>query len=584
MTICYCTKAECQALAAQIARLEARLANLESRFNTHVKLPIPDAHKYTPPRQPEGDWCTKTECREIEEIASTALRTANRVEGDLRRHKNQDIPAAHKYKPKVAVNMSGSFSGNNIKIFTRVDVDGSSDNGSVTLSFNPNVSVEFSLAASANGTLKGFSKVCVWGVCASASSSVRIPIATLTPTPTLPPITLPPVRVPTPTITLPRINIPSPTITSPTLPRVGVGGGGAVSEPQRITCSLSGKFNPNSCTLTLTFSVNSCTKTISIKMNCKDYTPILNRIESKLGSPLPVYRGSYRDPQEEGEWYRYGRDITSNPSSIGSALGILSAQIEDAHKDIVKGIESKSILTSLPLPKICQINEDTGEREIVEATIEEMGFDADIPWIDREVVRPYLIEKLLDYLFNFSAKFTENTQETLCDLDTSCSVLMPDPSTPLNTVGSYLLFTWVLEEDPRVNIYQTTGQLRNPIEELTTISTGQWDNYFQGIYKIVGLQYSTYWTNESTKEPLIKGWFLNEIEAVRYFTSMQTLTTDTPTPNNNPRFSKVTNANTRIANVGKRLILRKVCYGTYGTGNDDRLVFNAVHSWKNPYI
>jgi hypothetical protein len=584
VTVCYCTKEECQALAAKISLLEGRLANLEARFNTHTRQPIPDAHRYTPPKEPKGDWCTKEECKEIYGIATTALGVANRVDADLRSHKTKDIPDAHKYKPKVNVSMSGSTSGNSIKVFTRVDVDGSSGNDSVVLTLTPNVTVEFSLAASADGTLKGFSKVCLWGICASASSRVKLPINTPTPPPI---VVLPPISIRPPTINLPRVPIPSlpripiPTVPTPTLPRGGVA---PTAESQKISCNLTGIFNPSSCTLTLTLTVNSCSKTISIKMNCKDYTAILNRIEQKLGSPLPIYRGSYRDPSEEGEWYGYERDITSQPSSIGSALGILSAQVEDMHKDVVKGIEGKSTLPELPLPKVCQVNPTTGEKEIVQASLQQMGFGAVIPWLGREVVRDFLTGKLLDYIFDFITKGSESTQETVCSLDTSCQVLLPDPSTPLNTVGSYLLFTWVLEEDPRPSTYQTTGQLRNPIEELKTISSGQWGTYFQSIYKIIGLQYSTYWSEESTKEPLVKGWYLNEEEAVRYFTSIRTLTADTPTPNNNPRYSKVTNANTRIANIGKKLILRKVCYGTYGTGSDDRVAFKAIHSWKNPYI
>ena len=588
MTVCYCTKQECQELAAKIALLEGRLANLEARFNTHTRQPIPDAHRYTPPRQPEGDWCTKDECREIKGIASTALTIANRVDSDLRVHKTKDIPEAHKYKPKVNVSMSGSTSGNTIKVFTRVDVDGSSGNDSVVLTLRPTVRVEFSLAASRDGTIKGFSKVCVWDVCASDSASVKLPINSNRP-PILPPTVpnLPPrppiVVIPTlprPSLpTLPRI--PLPNLPVPTTPRGGIA---PLSEPQKISCNLSGKFNPSSCTLTLTLTVNSCSKTISIKMNCKDYTTILNRIEQKLGSSLPIYRGSFRDPSDEGEWYGYERDITSQPSSIGSALGILSAQIEDVHKDVVKGIEAKAVLPDLPLPKVCQVNPTTGEREIVQASLQQMGFGSAISWVGREVVLPYLTNKLLDYIFDFITKGSESTQETVCSLDTSCQVLLPDPSTPLNTVGSYLLFTWVLEDDPRPSVYQTTGQLRNPIEELRTASSSQWNQYFQSIYKIIGLQYSTYWSEESTKEPLVKGWYLNEEEALRYFASIRTLTTDTPTTNNNPRYSKVTNANTRIANIGKKLILRKVCYGTYGTGSDDLTRFNAVHSWKNPYI
>jgi hypothetical protein len=169
-------------------------------------------------------------------------------------------------------------------------------------------------------------------------------------------------------------------------------------------------------------------------------------------------------------------------------------------------------------------------------------------------------------------------QRKICpaDDDQDCMVLLPDPSLPLTTRGHYLLFSWVLEETPNVAVYQTTSQLRNPIDALR-LPGNYWNEYFQPIYKIIGKQFGSYFSEENNKEPLIKGWFLNIAEANRFFNQMRPLTKDTPRNEGNPRFPVVTNAVVPIVNVGKKLILRKVCYGFYNEGE-----FKKVHSWHRP--
>ena len=168
-------------------------------------------------------------------------------------------------------------------------------------------------------------------------------------------------------------------------------------------------------------------------------------------------------------------------------------------------------------------------------------------------------------------------QRKICPADDQdCLVLLPDPSLPLTTRGHYLLFSWVLEENPNVAVYQNHTQLRNPIDALR-VAGNHWNQYFEPIYKIIGKQYGTYHSEENNGEPLIKGWFFDIDEANRFFNQMRTLTKDTPRNEGNPRFSVVTNAVVPIVNVGKKLILRKVCYGFYNEGS-----FTKVHSWHRP--
>ncbi|BBG57962.1 hypothetical protein [uncultured phage] len=169
-------------------------------------------------------------------------------------------------------------------------------------------------------------------------------------------------------------------------------------------------------------------------------------------------------------------------------------------------------------------------------------------------------------------------QRKICpaDDDQDCMVLLPDPSLPLTTRGHYLLFSWVLEENPNVSAYQNHTQLRNPIDALR-VAGNHWNQYFEPIYKIIGKQFGSYFSEQPAKRPLIEGWFLDVAEANRFFNQMRILTKDTPRENDNPRFPMITNSTVPIVNVGKKIILRKVCYGYYDEGD-----FKKVHSWHRP--
>ena len=169
-------------------------------------------------------------------------------------------------------------------------------------------------------------------------------------------------------------------------------------------------------------------------------------------------------------------------------------------------------------------------------------------------------------------------QRKICpaDDDQDCMVLLPDPSLPLTTRGHYLLFSWVLEENPKVSVYQNHTQLRNPIDALR-VAGNHWNQYFEPIYRILGQQYGTYFSDQNSREPLVKGWFLNIPEGERFFNQMKALTKDTPRNEGNPRFAIVGNDSVPIVNAGKKIILRKVCYGFYNEGK-----FIKVHSWHRP--
>jgi hypothetical protein len=159
-----------------------------------------------------------------------------------------------------------------IKLFTRVDVDGSSGNDSATFEFKPSVSVDFSLAANGDGTLKGFSKVCVLGACGSDSATVKLPTSRNDPPLNLPRLpnlpSLPSLpglpsfpRLPNFGLPNPGIRIPVPTgVRLPGLPfggsRGGGGSGAAIDDAlKNLPVTVSHQWNSQIGQLTTTVKV-----------------------------------------------------------------------------------------------------------------------------------------------------------------------------------------------------------------------------------------------------------------------------------------------------------------------------------------
>lgn len=179
-------------------------------------------------------------------------------------------------------------------------------------------------------------------------------------------------------------------------------------------------------------------------------------------------------------------------------------------------------------------------------------------------------------------------QEDICQIEqkeseTDCLVLLPDPKL-FYDAGKFLVFSWVLESNPKVIVYQTHTQLRNPIPALQVTpdpDTDYWSIYFADIYRIMGKQWSMYWATDSQQEPLIKGWFLSEFEAIRFFNSMLPLTTSSPRNENNPQFRRVDRDAMQIEYTGDKLILKRVCYAEKDA-NTDKL--KKLHGWGNPNL
>ncbi|MGL5874011.1 MAG: hypothetical protein ACRC2R_16855 [Xenococcaceae cyanobacterium] len=204
-----------------------------------------------------------------------------------------------------------------------------------------------------------------------------------------------------------------------------------------------------------------------------------------------------------------------------------------------------------------------------------------------QIVETRNYTKLEEALYGLYDRFN-SVQQNICELkvepaETDCLVLLPDTNVYYNA-GKFLTFSWVLESNPKVSVYQNHTQLRNPIpalQETPDPDTDYWGIYFNDKYKILGKQYARTMSSDSTKVPLIEGWFLNENEAMRFFNSMQSLTTSVPNSENNPRYPKVNNNTMHIENTGEKLILKRVCYAEKDA-NTDKL--KKLHGWSNPNL
>lgn len=170
-------------------------------------------------------------------------------------------------------------------------------------------------------------------------------------------------------------------------------------------------------------------------------------------------------------------------------------------------------------------------------------------------------------------------QKKLCELEVNdCTVLLPDQAV-YYTAGSFLVFTWVLEENPNSAIYQTQTQLRNPLAIFESPDDSLWNTYFSNIYVIRGTQWGTYWSEDSNKVPLIQGWFLDKNEASRFFAQMNQLSQSIPLSSGNPRFSDVVNSAMDISHTGKKLILKRVCFAQKNPLTDK---LEKKHGWRKP--
>ncbi len=174
----------------------------------------------------------------------------------------------------------------------------------------------------------------------------------------------------------------------------------------------------------------------------------------------------------------------------------------------------------------------------------------------------------------------------ICEIkiqETDCMILMPDTKLYYDA-GKFLIFSWVLESNPDVHAYQTHSQIRNPIPALQATpdpTTDYWGIYFESIYKILGTQYANYWATDSKQNPLLRGWFSSETEALRFFNQMQSLTTSIPKSTDNPRYRKVDNDAMNISNIGQKLILKRVCYAEKDADTDQ---LRKKHGWRNPNL
>ncbi|WP_107666491.1 hypothetical protein [Cyanothece sp. BG0011] len=176
--------------------------------------------------------------------------------------------------------------------------------------------------------------------------------------------------------------------------------------------------------------------------------------------------------------------------------------------------------------------------------------------LEEEINQP--IDSLASGLYYLNSQLYD-IQNKVCELEIDCGQLLPTDLAIWVNYGYYILFYWKWE-NKEVKTGLNFTQLPEPIDALINpidINT-VWDQYFQGIYRIIGEQFS-FLHIDNVKTPIYRGWFLNNSEAIRFYNSIIPLTRLSIKQENNPAFPTYSNKQTNIKNTGERVLLRKVC-------------------------
>ena len=351
------------------------------------------------------------------------------------------------------------------------------------------------------------------------------------------------------------------------------------------TCNFSLTWDAANSILKANLQIGDCRVQPNVKIpmdsNLENY---LKDIQNKVTIAPPIQKGEATKPDTEGDWYKYQALGPNNATGLSDAFKLLSEQIENAHKDVCKGIEHKMTLPTLPTPITCQTDPITGETTTQSMSLESLaGLGWILPWIIPaegavgSAVVSYIISNLLDWLFKTNQKQYEDSLKIMCDMQNqdSCSVLIPDPSAVWNTNGYYLFLHWKIappvDEDGQERLdwmtkaekeWKQRTQIASPLDTFINPSDADkiWGNYFAAIYQILGNQWGEIRSKDKAKRyPIYKGWFANVDEGRRFLKSIVKLSTIPYDDKNTPTFPLKDNQSTRIINQGKKIVLRKVC-------------------------
>jgi hypothetical protein len=272
------------------------------------------------------------------------------------------------------------------------------------------------------------------------------------------------------------------------------------------TCNFSLSWDAANSILKANLQIGDCRTQPSVKipidMDTTNLENYLKDIQNKVTVTPPIQKGEAVEPDQQGDWYQYHALGPNNATGLSDAFKLLSEQIENAHKDTVKGIEHKMTLPTLPTPITCQIDPTTGETQTQSMSIEGLaGLGWILPWIIPpqgavgSAVVSYIISNLLDWFFKTNQKQYEDSLKIMCNMQNqdSCSVLIPDPSAVWNTEGYYIFFHWKIEnpQTDKEKLWNHSTQLASPVSGLMNPSEPEkvWDTYFAGIYQILGNQW-----------------------------------------------------------------------------------------------
>jgi hypothetical protein len=301
----------------------------------------------------------------------------------------------------------------------------------------------------------------------------------------------------------------------------------------------------------------------------------LSTIEDKVTPEVFIRKGECIEPSEEGDWYQYNELPATQGKGFQEILTYLTYQVEDLHKETCKAVQPK--VTPKALPKLieCVENSETGKMEVKELSLETMqanfGFVA--PWLigaTKKYLVPFVIDKAIDWGQKLLTEQTKKTYELTCNsVDNNPYILYNDEHNGITNQGNYLIVNWVLESNPKQSVYNNSHfQVRNPVETLITndldILKENWDRHFRNLYKILGPCHVKFYTASDTKFARHRGYFLDHIEAERFFKYIYDKNNSTHfckdgiRSANNPKYADIKNQTYVPKHSGEKLIAKKI--------------------------
>jgi Collagen triple helix repeat (20 copies) len=300
----------------------------------------------------------------------------------------------------------------------------------------------------------------------------------------------------------------------------------------------------------------------------------IQELKDQLKIDFLFRTGICEEPESEGDWYEYKEpSVLQQATNFQEALEQLHKQLIEIHKDVCKGVQPRMDISAykIPVGYECSDNQETGETEIKHASFEGVDIDEDgymplkqavlvpttaplivrivktiaLPFIKKwfkeeagKIVLSFFLQKMLEILWSQLFEQEKQRLEVICKQDCP-AILMPDPRAITESIGKYLIITWMDEANQNTKIYKTQTQIAEPIDALWDGTSeqlkGNWDRYFANLKWYAGNQYMRFRVEEK-RASLIHGYFSSVEKAKEFIEWAKTITKLTPIETGNPVF------------------------------------------------